>query len=174
MADDEKDSPTRDKGSESTKTGDSKVKKEGDEVKNEPVDESSSGSGSTALSDILAASQMTAQMSALTAQASQLAMATQLLNLPGYSQAYLAAAAGKPLANMLSMALQQQQQVGHVLGPVIHVPTVSVPQQLAAAVAVSAASQVTPPKRGRGSRGGALSRSRAGMSAINKLKRLDS
>eukprot|EP00094_Tigriopus_californicus_P002578 TCALIF_02490-PA protein Name:"Similar to Kmt2c Histone-lysine N-methyltransferase 2C (Mus musculus)" AED:0.04 eAED:0.11 QI:0/0.63/0.25/1/0.81/0.66/12/0/2215 len=106
----------------------------------------------------------------------QLAMATQLMNLPGYSSAAagvqqaaylqaLAAASGKPqsqYANMLSLALMQST---------------------AAAAAASSAASITPgstpsspsalPKRGRGSRGGSVGRPR-GSSMANKLKRLDS
>ncbi len=111
-----------------------------------------SSSSSSALSDYLAS-----QMTALT----QAAMATQLMNLPGYSSAYLqAVSSGKPLANaMLSMAMLQSQQQ----------------QQAASLASAVAASSSVPsvPKRGRGSRGGSLGRPR-GTSLAHKLKRIES
>ena len=139
------------------------------EVKHEGEQTSSAASGSAAspssqaedgtagLAEFIAATQMTAQMNALASQANQLAMASQLMNLPGYNQAYLQAAlsSGKPLANMLSMALLQQQQ------------------QQATTAAVLAAAQQQLPKRGRGSRGGGMGRPR-GVSMAQKLKRLES
>ena len=109
--------------------------------------------------------------------AQQMALATQLLQAYGsQGMAYLQAAAvtGKPLASMLSMAMLQQAQTQQQQQQ----------QQVAAATAA-----MMMPKRGRGSRGGSLARSRVGSGVATgsgatgssgvggaglKLKRLDS
>ena len=97
--------------------------------------------------------------------AQQMAYAQSLMQAYGSQAiAYLQASAvtGKPLASMMtSLALlqqaQQQQQSQQ-----------QQQQQAAAAAAMML------PKRGRGSRGGSLARSRGGAGVGLKLKRLDS
>ena len=98
--------------------------------------------------------------------AQQMAYAQALMqNYGSQAIAYLQASAvtGKPLASMLSSLalLQQAQQQQQLVGQQQQ------QQQLAAASML--------PKRGRGSRGGSLARSRGGANAGGlKLKRLDS
>ncbi len=140
---------------------------------NNPSASPSSSSASSALTDFFTAA---------TAQMQMTALATSLLNLPGYNAntaAYLQAAqaaavsSGKPLANMLtSMAMLQSQQQQATLA-----------SAMASAVASSSSSTSSPssssstvpslPKRGRGSRGGSVGRPR-GTSLLTKLKRTDS
>lgn len=148
-----------------------KYKSEPDQSpKEEPSETMSSADNLAALSEYLQASQMS---SAINAASSQLAMA-QLLNLPGLNPtqaALMASAAGKPLANMLSMAmLQQQQQQREQQAQAV---MASVIASAATSLTTAASLTVTPPRRGRGSRGGSLGRPR-GSSLANKLKKLDS
>ena len=134
----------------------------------------------------------TAQMASLTqAASSQLAMA-QLLNMPGglgaaqaalMASAAAASTAGKPLANMLSMAMlqqQQQQQQQQQREQQAQVMSAAMASMIAASTAgvstssvAAAAAATTRPARGRGSRGGSLGRPR-GSSLVNKLRRMDS
>ena len=97
--------------------------------------------------------------------AQQMAYAQALMqNYGSQAIAYLQASAvtGKPLASMLSSLalLQQAQQQQQAVG------LQQQQQQQAMASAL--------PKRGRGSRGGSLARSRGGVNSSLKLKRLDS
>ena len=98
--------------------------------------------------------------------AQQMAYAQALMqNYGSQAIAYLQASqmTGKPLASMLSsLALLQQAQTQQTL----------VGQQQQQQQALAAASAL--PKRGRGSRGGSLARSRGGVNSSLKLKRLDS
>ena len=117
----------------------------------------------------------------------------QLLNLPGLNTAQAAlmasAAAGKPLANAMAMAMlqqqqqqqreqqqqqQQQQQAAMMAATMLASASSSNPAAaLAAAAASAGGGSPTTPRRGRGSRGGSLGRPR-GSSLANKLKKLDS
>ena len=99
--------------------------------------------------------------------AQQMAYAQALMqNYGSQAIAYLQASqmTGKPLASMLSSLalLQQAQQQQTLVGQ----------QQQQQQQALAAASAL--PKRGRGSRGGSLARSRGGVNSSLKLKRLDS